>query len=293
MKKYKIILGLFCFTYFSYGQTGIGSRNPHSSAILDMDVSALPANAKKGFLLNRVSLTGTNDITTIANPIAGLMIYNTATTIGANAVVANNIYIWNSDLQRWERYFSRDEISEFIIPSNFYIRSLTDQIISSLASFNTGTAVSVMWQPSDLVVANADIVVLDTNNISFTIEKSGVYDITGFFNYNPQLSENSSTRTTTSNQTDVVFQLQRSVNGGSSWTTVNAVTTTIGRGIGNTFTSTSFPSTTVRLNEGDKLSFSVSRNIGVNRINHNNNAGITSASGQAKKSVRISYVAGL
>lgn len=289
MKKIIVLITiLFCFSNL-YSQTAIGTRSPAQSAIMELNVSNLAVGSKKGLLLNRVALINDEDITTIANPVGGLIIYNTATTTGNNAVQANNIYIWNASLQKWERYFSRDEIFDFVIPEDFSIKSGTNQTTASLGT----SIVEITWQSSDIVVANNDIVLLDANNISFSIKKSGLFDLTGYFNYTAQLSESTSTRTTTSNQTDVVFQIQRSTDGGGLWDTINAITTTIGRGIGNTYSSILIPSMTVSLNENDKIRFVVNRNSGLNRLAHGTSAGILATASQPTKSVRFSYVVGL
>lgn len=50
---------------------------PDPSAVLDVDVSALPANAKKGFLVPRVA-----NALTIGSPVDGLLVYQTTGTTG-------------------------------------------------------------------------------------------------------------------------------------------------------------------------------------------------------------------
>ena len=54
-------------------QVGIGTTTPDDSAALDIDLT------DAGFLMPRVTLTGTDDITTISGTEAtGLLVYNTA-----------------------------------------------------------------------------------------------------------------------------------------------------------------------------------------------------------------------
>ena len=68
-------------TAFSYAQNvaiNADASLPNSSAMLDVK------SANKGLLMPRVALTGKDDITTIASPVASLMIYNTATTTGTS-----------------------------------------------------------------------------------------------------------------------------------------------------------------------------------------------------------------
>jgi hypothetical protein len=57
---------------FSFSQVGIGTTTPNSSAALEV------SSSNKGFLLPRVALTSAQDMTTIPNPVQGLMIYNTS-----------------------------------------------------------------------------------------------------------------------------------------------------------------------------------------------------------------------
>lgn len=62
------------------GSVGIGTSSPDNSAILNLDVSSLPANGKKGFLGPKVGLTSNTDVTTIPSPAVGLMVYNEGTS---------------------------------------------------------------------------------------------------------------------------------------------------------------------------------------------------------------------
>lgn len=62
---------------FSINTSGAVADN---SAILDV------SSTNKGVLVPRVALTGSNDNTTIVSPAASLLIYNTATVAGANAI---------------------------------------------------------------------------------------------------------------------------------------------------------------------------------------------------------------
>jgi hypothetical protein len=67
---------------------GDGTDNPNPSAMLELKSSNL------GFLLPRVALQSTGDQSTIANPVAGLAVYNTVTAgTGATAVVPG-IYVF-------------------------------------------------------------------------------------------------------------------------------------------------------------------------------------------------------
>ena len=95
MKK---VVFLF-FVSLSFGlqaQVGFGTSTPDADAILELQAS------DKALLLPRVALTGTSDIITVPNPVAGMMVYNTATTTTSGAAVqANNIYLF--DGIRWKQ----------------------------------------------------------------------------------------------------------------------------------------------------------------------------------------------
>lgn len=81
---------------FAEAQTGIGTTTPNASAKLDV------SSTTQGFLPPRVTLTGTNDNTTIKNsagtsitPATGLLVYNTATTTTDPFRVVPGYYYYN------------------------------------------------------------------------------------------------------------------------------------------------------------------------------------------------------
>ena len=82
-----IILGTSSMTLLA--QMGVGTQNPHASAALDIDA------ADKGFLPPRVALTATDDVSTIATPATGLMVYNTATAGISPNNVTPGYYFFN------------------------------------------------------------------------------------------------------------------------------------------------------------------------------------------------------
>ena len=82
-KQILFIIGLF-FAMHLFAQTGIGTTTPHASAKLDV------SSTNKGFLPPRVTLTSANDVTTIASPAEGLLVYN----LGSSGLQAG-YYYWN------------------------------------------------------------------------------------------------------------------------------------------------------------------------------------------------------
>lgn len=81
-----ILLGA---SFGTYAQTGIGTTTPNASAKLDV------YSTNKGFLPPRITLTGASDVSTISTPVAGLLIYNTATAGTAPNNVVPGYYYWN------------------------------------------------------------------------------------------------------------------------------------------------------------------------------------------------------
>lgn len=92
----------FCclFTIFSFhvsAQVGIGTTNPNPNALLDLDATT----TNGGLLLPRVNLTGTNSFAPMSANVAGMIVYNTATTsVGPNQVTPG--YYFNDGL-KWIR----------------------------------------------------------------------------------------------------------------------------------------------------------------------------------------------
>ena len=83
----------------SQAQVGIGTSSVNSSAKLQVDAT------NKGFLPPRVSLTGTGDVTTIATPATGLLIYNLATAGTAPNNVTPGFYYY--DGSKWQRVINQ------------------------------------------------------------------------------------------------------------------------------------------------------------------------------------------
>ncbi len=80
--KYGILLFLISWT--ALAQTGIGTTTPNASAKLDV------YSTNKGFLPPRVTLTSVSDVSTIASPAEGLLVYNLG-SVGLQA----GYYYWN------------------------------------------------------------------------------------------------------------------------------------------------------------------------------------------------------
>ena len=104
MKKALVLTLFFSFvnTMMLFSQ-GIGinatGNDPHASAGLDVSFT------NKGFLTSRVTLTGTTDVTTIASPATGLLVYNTATAGTSPNNVTPGFYYY--DGAKWQRIINQ------------------------------------------------------------------------------------------------------------------------------------------------------------------------------------------
>lgn len=98
-KALLILTAIFACVGRISAQVGIGTSTPNASAQLEISSSS------KGFLPPRVTLTGTADVTTIASPATGLMVYNTATAGTSPANVTPGIYYY--DGAKWQRVINQ------------------------------------------------------------------------------------------------------------------------------------------------------------------------------------------
>ena len=78
---------------------GIGTNSPNASAQLEVN------STSKGFLPPRVALTGTADVTTIASPATGLLVYNTNTAGTSPSNVMPGFYYY--DGSKWQRIINQ------------------------------------------------------------------------------------------------------------------------------------------------------------------------------------------
>ncbi|MBL7934647.1 MAG: tail fiber domain-containing protein [Bacteroidia bacterium] len=108
-KNIALLFILFSMSAFSQN-VGINSTGatPNASAMLDVDVSSLAANAKKGLLIPRVALASRIDVSTIPSPATSLLVYNTFTSAVATASdnVTPGFYYY--DGAKWNAFSAND-----------------------------------------------------------------------------------------------------------------------------------------------------------------------------------------
>lgn len=98
-----ILLFVLLFSVYGNAQIGIGTTTPNSNALLDIDATTV----KGGVLMPRIALTSTTSAFPLVNHVAGMTLYNTATTTGANRVSPG--YYYNNGVQ-WLRLITEADV---------------------------------------------------------------------------------------------------------------------------------------------------------------------------------------
>lgn len=105
----RIFLASFCIltnVWISNAQVGVNTTSPDASAALDI------TSSNKGFLMTKVALTGTDDVSTITPaPTTGLLLYNTATAGSSGNEVTPGYYYFNGS--SWRRFFTQGYTLEY------------------------------------------------------------------------------------------------------------------------------------------------------------------------------------
>lgn len=143
-KKYFIIQTFLCFCFTMLNaQVGISTTSPHPSSDLTL------GSTDKALLLNRIALTGKNDVTSVNSPQAGMIIYNTATAGTIPDDVVPGFYYFDSGTNKWEKVSSSGGVSENIYTADGSIPSSTSRSVN----LNSGSALNI---GSNTLVVNGD-----------------------------------------------------------------------------------------------------------------------------------------
>ncbi len=168
------VFGLLCSSINA--QVGIGTNSPTASAQLEVNSSS------KGFLPPRIALTSIADNTTISSPVAGLLIYNTATAGTSPNNVTPGFYYHNGS--NWQRIVNSDK-------QTVKYTKLINNVSSSTTSVSGNTNVS-NWT-STYNASGGDVLILanfsgftSSNNafVTYRIMRDGSSIATGNFYFN-------------------------------------------------------------------------------------------------------------
>lgn len=135
MKKTKLLLLPLHFVPFFFsaqqGSVGIGTTNPDPSAILEV------ASTSKGVQLPVVSLTSTADITTVANPKPGFVVYNTTVAGSGTTAVSKGLYTYNGSA--WEKMWTKANVKTEVEKIPFITPVFAASNLAASGSIAAGT----------------------------------------------------------------------------------------------------------------------------------------------------------
>jgi hypothetical protein len=184
--KYILLIAVILVTLSStFSQRGIGTNAPDASAAFDV------SSTNKGVLIPRVALLGNNDVTTIASPQTSLIVYNTSTAIGINAIVPG-FYYFNGT--QWDLLVNQlqstipQEISDEDLDTKIQVEENNDEDI--IRFDNKGVENMTLDTLGDLNIVNGWVRANFSNLEEGTISGNTLYKSIDFTN---ALSPTSST----------------------------------------------------------------------------------------------------
>jgi len=168
----KIIVAVICtvLPLATYCQTGIGTKQPVESAILEL------SSTDKGFKGPDIALSGRLDQS--LSPERGLIVFNTANAgVSPDRVYANRYYFWNGS--EWVSLPGYTAVEELIVPRVFYAKSTSSQ---SFAFTNDTQQLVLSFEIIDINTLN---IITPSGGNTFRINKSGMYELSSYMNYDP------------------------------------------------------------------------------------------------------------
>jgi hypothetical protein len=235
---------------------GINTQTPDPSAILELNADPIAgsvSSSKKGFLPPRISLLGTNDITTIPNPSNGLFVYNTLDAGSfPNQVSANSFYYWNGI--HWEKLMPTSSVEKAVKPRIFYIQGNDTQTFTA-SDINSASGAA----PSNLVTFTTPLInagtaiTFNAGNSTFTAAVSGIYEISAFVNYNPKATTSGVPTSSFQKRAYLNLMIQKSTDNGSTWTNTIGSRTAWGNDGGGELKTAILLGTPLQLNQGNQI----------------------------------------
>ncbi len=176
IKKIPIFL-LVIFSGLLSAQTGIGTITPNSSAKLEVYAT------NKGFLPPRISLTGATDVSTIASPATGLLIYNTAIAGTSPNNVMPGYYYWNG--ASWVQIsngliIDSSKTTSFTLSSSdnnklFLISSSSNVTVTVPSSLSAGFSCQIIQTGAGMItIAGSSVTLYSSNGFNTRTTNSAV-----------------------------------------------------------------------------------------------------------------------
>ncbi|WP_312761606.1 hypothetical protein [Epilithonimonas sp.] len=259
MNRYLIKVCFIFFSGFLSAQVGIQTSQVSPSAALEINTNNLATGSKKGFLGPRVALASNTDTTTIPSPAVGLLVYNTvdAGTYPSN-VFANRYYFWNGT--QWVDLGLTSVLQNYLSNKIYSLNSRSTQDLAYSTINNTNAAnggIPVSFADSDVAISTGNIVTKSGD--VFTVNVTGLYEISAYVNYNP----NRTTIAATQRGTFLNLKLQRSTDNGATWADVIGNRTAWGVKATNYLKTVILISTPIYLTAGQRLRLVVQNPFGI------------------------------
>ncbi|MBV8326518.1 hypothetical protein [Chryseobacterium sp.] len=170
MKKRLPVCCCLFLTGIVCGQVGIGTTQPDPSSVLDI------VSGNKGLRLPLVSLSSTEDLTTVSGPVKGFLVYNQTENGSGYTAVGKGVYSFDGN--RWNKLYSHQAAEAKILEIPFLAPMfVASNIISGTPpSQNAGTTVVLTFNRLDYNFQNGATGTSPDYN-GYTIQEDGVYSI--------------------------------------------------------------------------------------------------------------------
>ena len=147
------------------GSVGIGTSLPNSSALLDLN------STNKGVLFPQISIDSLKDVTSIANPANGLIVYNT-TQPGARNDMARGYYYYSTNAATWVRL--ADNLNDNPFQNGGLLGIQLRDKTKGVEMLDNYTGSSINWQPKVKILKMVDSALLNFKDNITALVLTGV-----------------------------------------------------------------------------------------------------------------------
>jgi Chaperone of endosialidase len=166
VRTFILCTSIFCFSIVAKAQNvGIGTTTPNTSAILDVNSN------DKGILIPQIALDSLKDITKVASPANGLMVYNT-TQPGVRSDLKRGFYYYNVTLLSWVRL--TDNVNDNAWQSGGLLGIQLRDKANGVEMMDNYTGSATNWGPKVKILKMIDSALLNAKNNINALVLTGV-----------------------------------------------------------------------------------------------------------------------